>query len=142
MNSIRELLEKLQHRPVYLIPFRLGPDVLGVWLATDTADYVYYEHNTTPYHQRHIVLHEGSHMIRGHQAPALQAQLARLTPHLDPKLVRSLLCHSVYNEREEAEAEVLATLIEEQIEQSDPPLIRRTDEKSIQSIGRFLREAR
>ena len=81
-------------------------------------------------------------MIRGHQAPALPAQLARLTPHLDPKLVRSLLCHSVYNEKEEAEAEVLATLIEEQIEQSGPPLIRRTHERSLQSIGRFLREAR
>jgi hypothetical protein len=142
MESFRRLLEELRHRPVYLLPFPLGPEVLGIWIATDTADYIFYEHDTSPYHQRHIVLHEGSHMLRGHQGPALPDLVSSLTPHLDPKLVRSFLCHSVFNEDEEAEAEVLATLIEEQMERSSPPRVRRASDRAIENIARFLRETR
>ena len=141
-DSFRGVLEDVRQRPVYLLPFDLGPEVLGVWMETDTADYIFFEQNTTPYHQRHIVLHEASHMLRGHEGPALPDLVSSLTPHLDPRLVRSLLCHTLFNQDDEAEAEVLATLIEERMDQSSPPRIRRAGDSTVESIARFLRETR
>ena len=142
LESFRRLLEDLRQRPVYLFPFNLGPDLLGAWIATDTADYICYEHDTTPYHQRHIVLHEGSHILMGHHGPPLTDLVYSLTPHLDPKLVRSLLCHSVFDEQEEAEAEVLSTLIEERLDQASPPRIRNAGGTTVERVARFLRETR
>ena len=142
LESFKRLLEGLRQRPVYLLPFNLGPELLGVWIATDTADYIYYEHDTTPYHQRHIVLHEGSHILMGHHGPALTDLISSLTPHLDPKLVRSFLCHSAFDEQEEAEAEVLSTLIEERLDQASPPRIRNAGGTTVERVARFLRETR
>lgn len=140
VESFRRLLEKIRQRPVYLLPFALGPEVLGLWIATDTADYIFYEHSASPYHQRHIVLHEGSHILRGHRGRSLPDLVFSLTRHLDRKLVRALLCHSAFDDSQEAEAEVLATLIEERLERLALPRLRRGSERSAQGIARFLRE--
>lgn len=142
--SFRERLEDFRQRPVYLFPFplrsALRSEVLGLWWDTDTADYIYYEQDTTPHHQRHIVLHEAAHMLRGHQGPTLPELLSRVAPHLDPKLIRSLLCRSVFNEWQEVEAEVLATLIEERIERSAPPRLPETSKQIAEGITRFYLE--
>ncbi len=141
VESFRRLLEKVRQRPVYLLPFALGPEVLGLWIATDTADYIFYEHSTSPYHQRHIVLHEGSHILRGHRGRSLPDLVSSLTRYLDRRLVRSLLCcHSVFDDLQEAEAEVLATLIEERLERLALPRLRRGSERSAEGIARLLRE--
>lgn len=141
IESFRAVLERIRERPVYLVPFTLGAGLLGLWIDTDTADYIFYEQNTTPYHQRHIVLHEGSHILRGHTGIAIPELVSSLPLRLDPKLIRSLLGRSVYSEHEEAEAEVLATLIEEDMELSAPPRIR-TGERTADRIARFIRETR
>ena len=138
IESFRQVLEEIRQRPVQLIPRALGPEILGLWLATDTADYIVYELNTSAYHQRHIVYHEGAHMLRGHEGPAIPDLFSTLAPHLDPKLVRSLLCHSVFNESEEAEAEVLATLIEEHFEQLPTTMIPEANPKATPDISAFF----
>jgi hypothetical protein len=142
LASFRERLECFRQRPVYFVPFSLGPEVIGLWVATDTADYVFYEQDTTPYHQRHIILHEGSHMLQGHHGPALPDLVSALTLHLDPKLVRSLLCRSVFDEQQEAEAEVLATLIEEHMDEYAPPRFRSAGDQTVKHLAKFLRETR
>jgi hypothetical protein len=144
--SFRKLLEDFRQRPVCIFPFplrsALRSEVLGLWWDTDTVDYIYYEQDTTPHHQRHIVLHEGSHILRGHQGPTLPELLSRVAPHLDPKLIRSLLCRSVFDETQEAEAEVLATLIEESMDEYGPLRLRQMGDETVERIARFARETR
>jgi hypothetical protein len=141
LESFRAVLEKFRERPVYVIPFTLGAGFVGLWLDTDTADYIFYELNTTPFHQRHIVLHEGSHILRGHGGVDIPELVSSLPLRLDPTMIRSLLGRSAYTEQEEAEAEVLATLIEEDMELSAPPRIK-TGEQTAHRIARFIRETR
>lgn len=138
VESFRRYLEEFRQRPVYLVPQSLGPEIHGLWAATDTADYILFEEATTPYHQRHIVLHEGSHMLQGHVGPSLPELAARLVAHLEPKLVRSLLCRTVFSTQEEAEAEVLATLIEERMDQASATSVSSTSPKTTRDITQFF----
>lgn len=142
IESFRQYLEVFRQRPVYLLPCPLGHEVFGLWAETDTADVIFYEIATTPYHQRHIVLHEGSHILQGHVGPALHDVAGRVAIHLDPRLIQSLLCRSAFSTQEEAEAEVLATLIEERMDGSTPPRLAKGSERSAEGIARFYREVR
>jgi len=138
IEAFREHLERVRQRPVYLQPCSLGRGILGLWAATDTADVIFYEEATTPYHQRHIVFHEGSHMLQGHVGPTLPDLLSTAAPHLDPKLIRSLLCRSIFNTQQEAEAEMLATLIEERLEQAPIPSIVSTNPNTTRDVAQFF----
>jgi hypothetical protein len=59
----------LRGRHISLTPFRAGPDGLcGAWIRARSTDYIYYDDQTTPLHQAHIVLHEIAHMLLGHHS--------------------------------------------------------------------------
>ncbi|MER7406717.1 hypothetical protein ABT373_30670 [Streptomyces sp. NPDC000070] len=75
----------------------------GMWVATAQADYVLYEEQTSPMHQRHIILHEIGHMVCGHPSAAGIALRMR------------------YSDRQEQEAELMASLIMETAARSSPP---------------------
>lgn len=100
-------------RPIKLLPLPDLFDVCGLWIATDTADLIAYERNTTVPHQNHIVLHEIAHMLCDHYpvdlSPAEQAAL--LLPSLDPDMIRRVLGRTCYSSVEEQEAEFLASLL-------------------------------
>ncbi|WP_397560774.1 hypothetical protein [Spongiactinospora sp. 9N601] len=102
-------------RPIHLLPMTGNPGVQGLWVATETADVIFYEDATTPPHQEHIILHELSHLLCDHYRvtdPA--AELARaLLPDLDPGMVVRMLGRTSYTAIEEQEAELLATLIQQ-----------------------------
>ena len=104
-------LERQRNRPIRLCPFRSGPGVpCGVWIATASADYIYHEQGTTPFHVSLIVLHEIAHMLLGHQGlPAWQHLARQVAPDVHPGLVRFLLGRSAYALPEEREAETLAS---------------------------------
>jgi hypothetical protein len=53
-----------------------------------------------------------------------------------------MLCHNLFNERQEAEAEVLATLIEEQMERATLPRVRQANARTLEEICRFFKETR
>ncbi|MFG1643918.1 hypothetical protein ACGFMK_26810 [Amycolatopsis sp. NPDC049252] len=100
-------------RPIRLVPLPGLTDVCGLWIATDTTDFIGYEQHTTPPHQDHIVLHEIGHMLCEHYpvsvTPAEQARL--LLPSLDPAMVRRVLGRTGYTSVEEQEAEIFASLV-------------------------------
>ncbi len=58
----RELCRRLARhrgRPIRLMPFPIEqPGPSGIWLATDVADVIVYQSQTTAAHQEHIILHE------------------------------------------------------------------------------------
>jgi hypothetical protein len=87
----------------------------GVWISLPTADYVFYDPDTSRLHAEHIVLHEFGHMLSGHTTDlgldVSGGALARLVPDLDPRTVDTILWRVSYTTAQEREAEMLASLI-------------------------------
>ncbi|TCP50783.1 hypothetical protein EV191_10743 [Tamaricihabitans halophyticus] len=88
------------------------PGPFGVWIATESADYICYQRETTRAHQAHIILHELGHIIAGHGGEEQDDPLlAELYPDLDPDAVRRALRRTAYDTAQEREAEAVATII-------------------------------
>ncbi|MCX5386238.1 ImmA/IrrE family metallo-endopeptidase [Streptomyces sp. NBC_00083] len=89
--------------------------VCGLWLGTDTADYIFYEARTAPLHREHIVLHEIGHVLCDHRRDIAAGAGDLAGPpdgELQPQLVKRLMARSSYTTREEQEAEMIASLIQ------------------------------
>ncbi|WP_163568814.1 MAB_1171c family putative transporter [Fodinicola feengrottensis] len=104
-------------RPIVLLPVAIGGSAAdspsGLLIRGDQRDYIIYERDTTPVHQRHIALHEIGHLLCEHGAASQlpDEHLRRLFPTLSPELVRRVLARTSYSTDEESEAEMLASLI-------------------------------
>ena len=105
-------------RPLYVqalpgVASLTGP--CGVWLETETEDFIFYESNTSQLHQDHIVLHEIGHMLRQHTATDLlpDSVFEDLFRDLDRGMVTRLLGRSSYGSWQEREAETVAGILRE-----------------------------
>ncbi len=85
----------------------------GMFVETPDADYVFYASNTTRLHQEHIIAHEIGHLLCGHKGTSAlhESVAALLMKNLSAKLISRVLGRTVYSEAEEAEAEMLASVI-------------------------------
>jgi hypothetical protein len=85
----------------------------GVWVSTDTGDFIFYEEQTSGLHQEHIIVHELGHLLSDHEASAVLAPevCQLLLPSLDPGIVSRVLSRSRYSAVAELEAEMIASLI-------------------------------
>ncbi|WP_216216269.1 hypothetical protein [Amycolatopsis aidingensis] len=117
--SVEELCSHLSQqrgRPLHLRP--LPPHgtpagVCGAWVATRKADYIFVEPQTTRLHQEHITLHEIGHMLFDHNVttPVDQGGFSVLLRDLDPERVHRVLARTSYTDRQEREAEMIASVI-------------------------------
>jgi hypothetical protein len=99
----------------------IGARTMGVWIPTPDVDIIVYEEHTSRFHQEHILLHELSHIICGHQPLAADGELAaQLFPDLSPEVVRGVLQRHAYSSDDEFEAEVQASVIRERAAASRP----------------------
>ncbi|MBT2450370.1 hypothetical protein J7F03_25490 [Streptomyces sp. ISL-43] len=107
------LLGERRNRPIQLVPYRLpahGP--YGLWIATDTTDYIFHQQETSKPHQNHIIVHEIGHILADHQSGGLDdALLGAITPSISLDVVKRLLGRTSYDEEHEHEAEMMATII-------------------------------
>jgi len=117
LESIRAFLEEIRGRPVRLVPCSMPSEPSAAWLPVPEEDLICYERSTSPHHQRHLVLHEGAHMLLGHRSTAAAELTGLLGPTLSPKFAGSLVCHRMFDDAEESQAEVLAVLLEERIDE-------------------------
>ncbi len=113
-----------------------GPS--GAWVATDDADFVFVDQAARALHREHIVLHELAHIILDHSgAPALsEGDAAALLPALTSETVARVLGRSRYNDVEEREAELLATMIAQRARRAG----QREDEPGVQALRSRLRK--
>ncbi|REK85350.1 ImmA/IrrE family metallo-endopeptidase [Streptomyces inhibens] len=115
--DVRALCDRVaQHtgRPIRLESISLPPDgPCGLWVAVGETDYIFYEQETSPLHQEHIIAHELGHVLCDHRTSAVVGEESSLLilPNLDPRMVQRVLRRTQYNSVEEQEAEVIASLI-------------------------------
>lgn len=85
----------------------------GAWMRTARADYVFYEDDTSLLHQQHIVFHEIGHILRSHvPGKELSKDVARtIAAGMKVSDVFRVLGRDSYDEDDEFEAELIATLI-------------------------------
>ena len=95
-------------------------DPCGVWIATDSTDYIAFDSATSPLHGDHIILHELGHLLCEHDSAELSPleSIAGLVQTIDPALVRRVAGRTVYATAEEREAEVLAGLIRQRADRA------------------------
>jgi len=114
INEFCAALGQERRRPVILVPIALpGRAPCGMWAVTDDADYIFVQKQTSPLHQALIGLHELSHLLFAHNSStAVGAHAGQLlAPSLDPEAIRYMLGRTHYSADEEREAEMLATVI-------------------------------
>ncbi|GAA2052387.1 hypothetical protein GCM10009839_69700 [Catenulispora yoronensis] len=113
--SIEALCERLAQdrgRPLQLLPLPQLPGQslpCGMWIATDTVDYIFHARGTSPLHRQNIVLHEIGHMLCDHTGR--DAGLAQMFSRLDPAAVERVLARDRYSTPQEEEAELAAAFI-------------------------------
>nr|WP_155073987.1 hypothetical protein [Streptomyces taklimakanensis] len=119
-------VERRRGRPLRLVPYPIPvPGPFGMWVGAPGADYIVFQKETSRAHQRHIVLHELGHVladhrggghddeppIRLHRGTREAAPGEPSTFDLDPGAVRRALRRTGYDDRQEWEAETVATII-------------------------------
>lgn len=116
--SARALCEDLaarSSRKIYLHPY--APDLAGegmpcgVWVATTAADHIFFEQQTSRYHQDHIILHELGHMLCRHTLEEVAGTVLDADENVHSDQVRGALMRTSYTTRQEREAELVATMI-------------------------------
>ncbi|MEU9982237.1 ImmA/IrrE family metallo-endopeptidase [Streptomyces sp. NPDC050856] len=114
ITAICEQVSRRRDRDIRLTSMELeDPSLHGLWIAVPTMDIIVYQADTSRSHQEHIIAHEIAHILCGHDfdgAPKRSVP-TDLFPDLDPELVRRSLQRSLYSDRDEQEAEMMASLI-------------------------------
>jgi hypothetical protein len=117
VSALCDSISAHRGRTLYLHSLEKPEGVLdmpcGMWVATDIADHVFFEQQTSTFHQEHIILHELGHMICGHTIAMLGDEFdpSAISEHTGGELVQQALLRASYNTRQEQEAELVATLI-------------------------------
>ncbi|WP_354380854.1 hypothetical protein [Streptomyces sp. PvR034] len=105
LDALCERIAEQRGRPIRLHPLpkeAAESGVCGLWVGTTSIDYVFYEAQTSPLHREHIVLHELGHILFGHNSLEGEESGAHAPV---------ILGRTNYTNRQEQEAEMLASLI-------------------------------
>jgi hypothetical protein len=123
----------LEATPEMDSPAELGSPA-GLWMAGASLDVIFYDAETSPLHQEHIILHELSHLLCGHHAQVIAEPgfSELLLPDMSREIVLGARGRTLsYSDDEEQEAEMLASLIAEHAKRhrtTAPPALVRTGE--------------
>ncbi|WP_224386173.1 hypothetical protein [Pseudonocardia sp. ICBG1293] len=126
MSALQKRVSTVRKRPVELIGLDVKTSGLsGLWVETAEIDLVVYEASAGFQHRIHIVAHEFAHMLCGHTSTKSMTDqvIALLFPDLDPTFVRGMLGRGGYDDRDEQEAEVVATVLLERLARNEQPTL-------------------
>lgn len=122
VRALCDAIGALRGRPIYLEALPLSGPHTGVWIADAAADHIYFARDASIPYQEHIILHELAHMLRHHRPIESESELLQREwfPLLDPDRIRALLARSRYDDADEREAELLASLLAQQWRHARP----------------------
>ncbi|GAA2454897.1 hypothetical protein [Streptomyces macrosporus] len=144
-DSIRDLLPAIEERPghpIRLMPAPAGTDrsLCGMWIRTADVDYVFVHPETSRFHQDHIIAHELGHVLRNHRGGPASGPVSpvteRLVPTLDPAVVRMMLGRGDYEHRDEQEAELIGSYLQQHVHRRP---VHRTTGRVAQTLLRLGR---
>lgn len=119
VTNIRDLSDEVSRRTrrkVVLEPREQAPSVCGACAVTESAVHVFYDPRTSVLHQDHIIAHEFSHLLLGHHENRPVSALApAFITSVDPATVQMMLGRTKYDEDEERDTELLASLLQRRI---------------------------
>ena len=122
VSELCRTIGRQRGRPIIVSVMPLAAlGLCGLWLATEAADHICYESDTSALHQQHIALHELGHILCGHgPATPLHEALAVLFPHLDSKTLKLMLMrrHDSFSISDEWEAETFAYAVLDRVNRS------------------------
>jgi len=140
LTEFRARIERHTQRVVELIPtvMREGAPS-GIWLRTASADYFYYEEQTSPFHQAHIVLSLAAHVLLGDSSGG--SVDPRLVPDVSPELARIMIDGNVGSPLTRLEAETFAFLALDYARPAAyPPSLARRALRQLRPLHLALRE--
>ena len=140
LTEFRARIERHTQRVIKLIPAVMRADApSGIWLRTASADYFYYEEQTSPFHQAHIVLSLAAHVLLGNTSGA--SVDPRLVPDVSPALTRIMVDGNVGSSLTRLEAETFAFLALEYARPAAyPPSLARRALRQLRPLHSALRE--
>ncbi|MEU9144171.1 hypothetical protein [Streptomyces sp. NPDC048349] len=114
IGELCDYVGTLRGRQVHIVTLALpstGPH--GLWVSTETRDYIFAEERLVPVHQQQVILHEIGHVVCDHDtSPVMSGDASRLLmPSLDPALVRRVMGREHGDSEAELEAELVGSLI-------------------------------
>ena len=119
-------IAKRRNRRIRLCAKVMNGKPFGLWVPLATEDQIWYERETSAWHQQHIILHEIGHMLRNHglsdQVPP-NAYPYELLPDLNPEHFIGMRRDGSATPEEDA-AEAFAKEVRRRIEQrsaTSPP---------------------
>ena len=116
VTNIRDLRDEVSRRTgreVVLQAQEQAPSVCGACAVLADVIYVFYDPRTSRLHQDQIIAHEFMHLFLGHhKTRPLSALAPALLTTLDPATVQMMLGRTKYEEKEERETELLASLLQ------------------------------
>ncbi|MFJ4007374.1 hypothetical protein ACIPWL_28505 [Streptomyces sp. NPDC090023] len=119
VTNIRDLSVEVSRRTgrtVVLEPREQAPSVCGACAVTKSAVHVFYDPRTSSLHQDHIIAHEFSHLLLGHHEKRPASALSEtIFANIDSATVQMMLGRTKYDEDEERDTELLASLLQRQI---------------------------
>lgn len=112
-------ISKRRQRRIRLCAKAMNGKPFGLWVPLETEDQIWYERDTSAWHQQHIILHELGHMLRklglSNRVPP-DAYPLELLPDLDPERFVGMR-RDGYATPEEDAAESFARDVRRRIEQ-------------------------
>ena len=107
MHGLQSRLEQHSGRAVRLLSATMPPGApSGAWLQTGSTDFLFYEEQTSPFHQAHIVSSLAAHIVLGDKAAGRITR--QLVPKVDLPLGRMIPGSQIGDAISRAEAEQFA----------------------------------
>jgi Family of unknown function (DUF6545) len=131
-----DMVRRESGRAVEVEPRDLPPGApSGVWCRTAGTDYLFYEAQTSPFHQLHIQLCLAAQVLLSSSSSTVDP---RLVPGLDPRLVRLILGDDAQLDRQDEEAETLAVLTVERASHRPSARVARRLLRQVQPLREAL----
>lgn len=140
LTEFRARIERHTQRVVNLVPAVMRADApSGIWLRTASADYFYYEEQTSPFHQAHIVLCLAAHVLLGDTSGT--SVDPRLVSDVSPALARIMINGIASSPLTPLEAETFAFLALEYARPAAyPPSLARRALRHLRPLQSALQE--
>jgi hypothetical protein len=127
LPSLIDAVARGRGKPIHVAGFSglSGPGrPCGIWIARDADDIIVYDDTTSDYHAEQIVLHELGHLLLDHHEMAGGVAIdtmtiAQLVPDIEPETVRKILGRAVFDNEQESQAELFASLMMSQRRRRD-----------------------